>query len=154
MKTNIKVEKDYSEFTTTFRIENKECNESISNCFDWRDILGTWSEICINALESRMESCVSMLFRNRDNIIKSNEDLIVFKKQNGSIHSFNHKSFRTMEDLIIDIKKGNWEYIEDNRLGCLQLLKALYWVPEEDRKEICGIGFEKLITVVVGLTAR
>ena len=35
MKTNIKVEKNYSEFTTTFRIENKDFNESISNYFDW-----------------------------------------------------------------------------------------------------------------------
>ena len=95
-----------------------------------------------------------MLFRNRKNVIKANEDQIIFKKQNGLMHAFNHHSFRAMEDFVIDLKKGNWEYIEDNRLGCLQLLKALYWVPEEDRKDICGIGFGELITVVVGLTTR
>lgn len=154
MKTNIKVEKNYSEFTTTFRIENKDFNESISNYIDWEDILGTWAEVCIKALESRMESCVNMLFRNRNNVIKADEDQIIFKKQNGLMHAFNHYSFRAMEDFVIDLKKCNWKYIEDNRLGCLQLLKALYWVPEEDRKDICGISFGNLISTIIGLVTK
>jgi hypothetical protein len=90
-----------------------------------------------------------MLFRNRNNILKANETQIVFKKNNGLLHSFNHSSFEAMEDMVIDLKKGNWDYVKNNRIGLFQLLKALYWV--EDHNERKGIGFGELISVITEL---
>lgn len=150
LKSSAKVFKGYSEFTTLFRIQHKDWDEGfVPNHDAWKDVLGSWADVCINALESRMDSCVSMLFRNRNNILKANETQIVFKKNNGLLHSFNHSSFEAMEDMVIDLKKGNWDYVKNNRIGLFQLLKALYWV--EDRNERKGIGFGELISVITEL---
>lgn len=149
-KSSAKVLNEYSEFTTLFRIQHKDCNESfVPNHDAWKDILGSWADVCIKALESRMDSCVSMLFRNRNNILKANEIQIVFKKNNGLIHSFNHPSFQAMEDMVIDLKKGNWNFVKNNHIGLFQLLKALYWV--EDRSERKGFGFGELISTITEL---
>ena len=152
-KSSAKVysENNYSEFSTVFRIQHKEWDTDFVPKKDaWKDIIGTWSKVCIEALEARMDSCVSMLFRNRDNIVKANEHQVVFKKNNGLLHSFNHSSFKAMEQMVADFRSGNWDAIKENKLGCVQLLKALYWV--EDRKEVKNIGFGELITTLFELS--
>ena len=156
MKNNFKssatvfAENGYSEFTTLFRVKHKDWDtDFVPNKNAWKDILGSWSKVCIEALESRMDSCVSMLFRNRDNIVKANEHQVVFKKNNGLIHSFNHCSFKAMEQMVADFRSGNWDAIKENKLGCVQLLKALYWV--EDRKEVKDIGLGELVSTVMEL---
>lgn len=155
MKNNLKssaktyVENGYSEFSTFFRIPYKEWDtDFVPNHNLWKDILGSWAPVCVKALEARMDSCVSMLFRNRNNILKSNEYQVVFRKNNGTIHSFNHPSFHAMEEMIELFGKGDWEAIRDNKLGIDQLLKALYWVTDEDKTERKSIGFGQLISVL------
>lgn len=146
------VENGYSEFSTFFRIPYKEWDtDFVPNHDVWKDILSTWAKVCIKALESRMDSCVSMLFRNRNNVIKANEHQVVFKKKNGTIHSFNHASFKAMEDMIESLNKDDWHSVRANKLGIHQLLKALYWVDDEDKAELLGIGFGQLINTVTEL---
>lgn len=68
MKTNrtttaqIFVENRYSKFTTFFRIPFKEASdEAFKGSYHcWRDLLGSWADVCVAALESRI--CVYRLF--------------------------------------------------------------------------------------------
>ena len=149
--SNAKVysENRYSEFTTLFRVPFKETpleevygnKENLS-----RDLLGSWADTCITALNMRMDACVSMLFRNKDNILISNECQVVFRKANGQIHAFNHPSFQAMERMIKQFKHGDWNSIKHDNLGIRQLQKALYWITEEQRKDHGGFSFGQLIS--------
>ena len=137
----------YAEFTTLFRIPFKECdpNDKLVKV-DWRDLLGSWSEVCIKALNMRMDACVSMLFRNRENIIWADEHEVCFKKNNGMLHIFRHVSFKNMEDMVKALQFSEWKFIKDFPNGIAQLRKALYWIPEEDRKDKGCFSFGQLIS--------
>lgn len=136
----------YAEFTTLFRIPFKEGNVDDCIKFDWRDLLGSWADTCILALNMRMDACVSMLFRNRENIIYANEHEVCFKKNNGMLHTFRHTSFKVMEDMVGALQHGEWEFIKDFPAGVAQLRKALYWISEEERKDHNCFSFGQLIS--------
>ena len=144
-------ENRYAEFSTFFRIPFKE-GEVNYNHHTWKDILGAWREVLILALELRMDSCVSMLFRNRNNVILANESQVVFKKSNGQIHAFNHPSFHEMEIMLDILKSGDWAELRHRDLGVRQLLKALYWIPEDQRQDHGGFGFGQLISCLEEFT--
>lgn len=144
-------ENRYAEFSTFFRIPFKEGEVNYSH-HTWKDLLGSWREVLILALELRMDSCVSMLFRNRNNVIMANEYHVVFKKSNGQIHSFNHPSFQAMEIMLDILKSGNLNELRNQELGVRQLLKALYWIPEDQRQDHGGFGFGQLISCLEEFT--
>lgn len=146
---NVFAENQYAEFTTLFRIQFKQ-GEVQRNRNLWKELLSAWSDVCIRAIEMRMDSCVSMLFRNRDNVIHADEYQIIFKKANGQIHAFNHFSFRTMENTKKALEQKDWEGI--NNVGARQILKALYWIPEDMRKDHGGFGFGQLISCLEEFT--
>lgn len=143
-------ENKYAEFVTFFRIPFKETpleevfGKNASHL--WKDLIGSWSKTCILALNLRIDSCISMLARNRDNVLISNKDQIVFKKSNGQIHTFNYCSYNAMLETIQHLESGNWEMLSRNELGIRQLLKALYWLPEEKRQDHGGFSFGQLIS--------
>lgn len=148
-------ENKYSEFTTLFRIPFKEAPiEEVYGNRDhiWKDLLGSWAEVCILALNLRMDSCVAMLFRNKERILISNDFQVVFKKTNGQIHAFNHPSFQAMERIVTAFQTGDWAAIRADVQGVRQLLKALYWIPEDERKDHGGFGFGQLISCLEEFT--
>lgn len=149
---NVYPEQGYSEFTTVFRVPFKQ-GTVVYNDHVWKDILGSWTDVCVLALNLRMESCVSMLLRNKDNVILSNDSEIIFKKTNGQIHSFSHEAYVAMDAMVVSFTNGDWECIKHNQLGIRQLLKALYWIPEEERKDHGGFGFGQLIDCLTELVA-
>lgn len=140
------VKNGFNEFTTFFRIPHVEGELPF---YDRKalayDLIGSWSEVLIKALNMRMDACVSMLFRNRDNVIKSNSTAVWFKKKNGHIHEFNFNSFDVMNNMIQYLSHGCWNSVLEDKVGIYQLLKALYWIPEEDRKDH-GFSFGELIS--------
>jgi hypothetical protein len=95
-----------------------------------------------------------MLFRNRNNVIRANESQVVFKKANGKIHSFNHHSFHEMEVMLDILKSSDWDAFRDQELGVRQLLKALYWITEDQRQDHGGFGFGQLISCLEEFTFR
>ena len=144
-------ENRYAEFSTFFRIPFKE-GEVPHSHHTWKDLLGAWREVLILALELRMDSCVSMLFRNRNNVIMADEYHVVFKKSNGQSHAFNHPSFQAMEIMLDILKSSDWEAIRKQEQGVRQLLKALYWIPEDQRQDHGGFGFGQLISCLEEFT--
>lgn len=147
--TRVFSENQYAEFTTLFRIQFKQ-GEVHRNRDLWKELIAAWSDVCILALEMRMDSCVSMLFRNRENIIHADEHQIIFKKANGQIHAFNHFSFRAMEDVKKALQQRDWQGITN--VGARQILKALYWIPEDMKKDHGGFGFGQLISCLEEFT--
>ena len=57
-----------------------------------------------------------------------------------------------MEDMIIHFQTSNWEAIKNDNQGVRQLLKALYWIPEDERKDHGGFGFGQLISCLEEFT--
>ena len=144
-------ENRYAEFTTFFRIPFKD-GEVPYDPNAWKKLLESWQITLVLALATRIDSCVSMLFRNRNNVIMSDEYRIVFKKANGQIHSFNHNSYQAMKDMLDILRAGDWNKFKDQEAGVRQLLKALYWVPEDQRQDHGGFGFGQLISCLEEFT--
>lgn len=144
-------ENEYAEFSTFFRV--KFTKKVKAQPMDIRalelDIIGTFADVIIRALEARMDSCVSMLMRNSDKIMFANDQFVQFKKNNGQLHVFHHSSFKVMQDTIVALKNGEFAYILNSVYACDQIAKALYWVSEEERKERNGIGFGRLVSVIM-----
>lgn len=136
------VDNKYSKITHTFKIPFKKLEEPIQVRLSIYEVLDTFSDVLINALEERMESCVDMLSRNLFNVVESNEYHILFKKDDGSYHSFNHPSFKVMQDAVRLIKDGKTR--ELGKMHYDQIIKALYWVAIPAPRN--GISFGNLIS--------
>lgn len=148
-------ENNYSEFTTLFRIPFKETpyEEVFTEKAErWKHVLEAWAPVCIVALEARMDSCVAMLFRNRNNVLISNASEITFRKANGQLHTFRHESFKAMEQLLGYFQNKLWNVSCPSVVQARQLMKALYWVSEEDRKDHGNYGFGQLISCIEEFT--
>jgi hypothetical protein len=95
-----------------------------------------------------MAACMAMLGKNLFNIVYSNEHTIVYKKENGKYHNFNHASYKTMEDAINMFTVGDVFNLELPHFD--QIMKALVWV--ENREDVQGISFGNLVSCIMELT--
>jgi len=137
----------YSKFTHSFKVPFKKLEDSTINCIPVPGLnaIDAFSDVIIEALEARMEACVNMVSRNLFNIVESNEFHILFKKEDGSYHSFNHSSFKVMQGAITLIKEEKSKYL--TKMHYDQIVKALYWVEKPAPRN--GISFGNLISVCV-----
>ena len=135
----------YSKFTHSFKVPFKKLEEPIQVRKSIFEVIDTFSDVIIKALEARMESCVDMLSRNLFNIVESDEYHILFRKEDGSYHSFNHPSFRIMQEAITLIKEEKSKYL--TKMHYDQIIKALYWVEKPAPRN--GISFGNLISACV-----
>lgn len=136
------VDNRYSKFTHTFKVPFKKLEEPIQARMSIYKVINTFSDVIIEALEARMESCVDMLSRNLFNIVESDEFHILFKKDDGSYHSFNHPSFKVMQEAVELIKEKKNEYLTKAHYD--QIIKALYWIEKPAPRN--GISFGNLIS--------
>ena len=142
LNVEVFVDNKYSKFTHTFKVPFKELEEPIQARISVFKVLDTFSDVIIQALEARMESCVDMLSRNLFNIVESDEHHILFKKDDGSYHSFNHPSFKFMQEAINLIKEEKSKYL--TKIHYDQIIKALYWIEKPAPRN--GISFGNLIS--------
>ena len=136
------VDNKYSKFTHTFRVPFKKREDLIPAHLSIYKVITTFSDVIINALEARMESCVDMLSRNLFNVVESDEHHILFRKDDGSYHSFNHASFRVMQEAVSLIKDEKSKPL--TKVHYDQIAKALYWVEKPAPRN--GISFGNLIS--------
>lgn len=115
---------------------------------NWDEVLYRFSEVIVKALEDRMAACMDMLGKNIFNVVYSNEHTIIYKKENGKYHNFNHASYKIMEDAINMFTIGDVFNLELPHFD--QIMKALVWA--EDRKDVQGISFGNLISCIMELT--
>ena len=111
---------------------------------DYRDVIGTFAEVIIAALTARRDACLDMLTRNIDNIVHNDGQQIIFKKNNGSYHTFNVHMYEAMGDAITFMSKGDFRFLEREHYD--QIAKALYWIEKPADRN--GISFGNLISWV------
>ena len=109
---------------------------------DYRDVIGTFAEVIIAALTARREACLDMLTRNIDNIVHNDGQQIIFKKNNGSYHTFNVFTYEVMGDAITFMSKGDFKSLK--KMHYDQIAKALYWIEKPADRN--GISFGNLIS--------
>ena len=109
---------------------------------DYRDVIGTFAEVIIAALTARREACLDMLTRNIDNIVHNDGQQIIFKKNNGSYHTFNVYTYKAMDNAIALISKGDFKLLK--KMHYDQIAKALYWIEKPADRN--GISFGNLIS--------
>ena len=146
-KNNLNVEifenERYSKFTHTFKVPFKKLEEPIQVRVSIYKVIDTFSDVIIKALEKRMEACVDMVGRNLFNIVESNEYHILFKKEDGSYHTFNHISFTNMQEAILLLREEKAR--ELGKIHFDQIIKALYWIEKPAPRN--GSSFGNLISV-------
>lgn len=142
---------NYGIFTTTFRLEFCE-NKELMNKLEpivFGEVMEAWAPVIISALQARMESCVNMLCRNQERIIKHNKQEVVFLKKNGKVHTFNYHTFNSMKGTVDLYNSGTpiVAAIHEYQTS-MQVIKALYWITEEQRQDHDGFSFGELISVL------
>ena len=152
MKTNtVSVDKanKVTNVVTTVSIPFKNWDNDTAQkaILHWGGVLYNFSNVIIKALEDRKNACMSMLSKNIFNIVYSNEYTIVFKKENGSYHSFNHQSYEVMEEAITIFNDDEIHRLELRHFE--QIMKALVWV--ENREDVENISFGNLVSCIMEL---
>lgn len=148
---NVNREKKVTNITTTFSIPFMDWKNGFveeASMMNWNEVLQLFNKVIVKALEDRMADCMGMLSKNIFNVVYSNEHTIIYKKDDGKYHNFNHESYKIMEDAINMFTVGDIFNLELPHLD--QIMKALIWA--EDREDIQGISFNNLISCVVELT--
>ena len=153
MKTNtVSIDRanKVTNITTTFSIPFMEWKDGFVEeaAMNWEEVLHRFSGVIVKALEDRMAACMAMLGKNLFNIVYSNEHTIVYKKENGKYHNFNHASYKAMEDAINMFTVGEMFNLELPHFD--QIMKALVWV--ENREDVQGISFGNLVSCIMELT--
>ena len=157
MKTNkvnsavsVNKEEKVTNITTTFTIPFMDWKNGFTtdDGMTWDEVLYNFSRVITKALEDRMAACMSMLSKNIFRVVYSDECVIVFEKEDGKYHSFNHASYRAMEDAINKFALGDIFNLELPHFD--QIMKALVWV--ENREDVQGISFGNLVSCIMELT--
>ena len=155
MKTNkssviVNREEKVTNITTTFSIPFMDWKNGFESAdgMNWDEVLYKFSEVIVKALEDRMAACMNMLSKNIFNVVYSNEHTIIFKKEDGKYHNFNHASYKAMEDAINMFTVGEMFNLELPHFD--QIMKALVWV--ENREDVQGISFGNLVSCIMELT--
>ena len=145
-------EEKVTNITTTFTIPFMDWKDGFVEkaAMNWDEVLYTFSEVIVKALEDRMAACMKMLSTNIFNVVYSNEHTIIYKKENGKYHNFNHASYKAMEDAINMFTIGDMFNLELPHFD--QIMKALVWVEDRNRKDIQGVSFGNLVSCIMELS--
>lgn len=143
---NHQVKKSENCIEFSFRIPFMEDEDIIFGEISSKEILLAWKSVCIRALEARMDSCLSLLYNNKERVRIANEYQILFIRENGHLHAFNIKSFEEMNQLVDSFKNDKLSFSSPIQIN--QLMKALYLVPEKERTDHGGFSFAELISAL------
>lgn len=152
MTTTVKHGQDYSNFTMQFSIQHKE------NDLDFgttaivlsQDILNEWKDAMKLALELRMQHCVSDLYKHRDSIYLADRHRVGYLKHN-RIKTFNHASYNAMEEALSILNEGKLDRILDRPDMVDQIIKGLFWIPEEIKNSNRNYGFGELVALLTSV---
>lgn len=108
------------------------------------DVLNTFKDTIVFALDKRVNHCMKDLSDNTDRIIGTNTSTIEYVREDGTYNAFNYPSYQIMLDAIELANKNKFN--EFTAAMWEQLVKALYWVKPINKN---SISFANLITVVI-----
>lgn len=147
MENKIEIREKSTLFSVQFEIEHKESNVCYK-AYSIKDMLIKYQDICILALKMRMQHCMQSLMRHQNNIVQANKDIIVYTRDDDSVTHFSVPAYESMrllkEYLTKNIVNTHSAFFHS---GIIQLVKALYWIPEKPK------DFGKLISCLVDYLA-
>lgn len=113
------------------------------------DILYEWQDAMELALELRMQHCISDLYKHKDSIYMADEHMVGYIKHN-RIKTFNHASYRVMEAALSILNEGKIDRILEPHMVD-QIIKGLFWIPEEIKNSNRKYGFGELISLLTSV---
>ena len=151
MTTTVKHGNNQSNFTLQFSIQHKD------NDLDFgktaivlsEDILYEWQDAMKLALELRMQHCISDLYKHRDSIYVADEYMVGYIKHNRT-KIFKHASYRVMEAALSILNEGKIDRILEPHMVD-QIIKGLFWIPEEIKNSNRKYGFGELISLLTSV---
>lgn len=110
-------------------------------------VLKAWKDVIVHALDARLTACKSNLYDNRNRVTYVDDNRIEYKTEEGRVCNYNIHTADTIINLIAKLQKG--EYTQISFADAIQMLKALYWVPMDQRENRTNISFDDLYTTLL-----
>lgn len=117
------------------------------------DVIGAYREYLIEILNNRMQACIENLFNHRDDIIHNDGHQIVYKRKDGSLHSFNVPSYVSMQDCVFALEHGMYKDFISNKVWIDQTLKAICNEQETCKDDKGTIKFSDLVSILCEIHA-
>lgn len=115
-------------------------------------LIAQFSKHMVKALEARMEACANNLVLHMDDIMFNDGIRIVYKRKDGTSHSFNVPSYQAMNEAVATLRKAEYKKFCQNPGFIDQTLKALYWV-EKPEDESGKFKYSDLISALTDIHA-
>ena len=106
-------------------------------------VFEAYTNVIVEALESRMKACASNLIKHSDNIKYCDDKFITYIRKSGEEHIFSFNAYETMRGLVKKVEQYKLGELTKSELK--QIAKALYWV---DKSDIGKYTFQDLIDVI------
>ena len=140
-------------FTTSSFVPFKTRSEFVSlRCFTMQEVLIEYSNLCILALNNKLEMMMDELIDNRKNIIDSTDEDIQYVVDN-RLRVFEHAEFKAIDTALNDLENGNIEAIIVSERSCRIIAKSLMLLSEEQRNANIPEGakalYEDLVNVLL-----
>lgn len=115
-------------------------------------LIAQFGKHIVKALEARMEACANNLVHHMDDIIFNDGICIVYKRKDGTSHSFNVPSYQAMNEAVATLRKAEYKKFCQDPVFIDQTLKALYWV-EKPEDESGKFKYSDLISALTEIHA-
>lgn len=111
---------------------------------DFDNILASYKDTLIFALQKRANHCIKDLNDNSERIISTNTNSIEYYRTDKTCNSFNNNNYVAMLQAIKILEADEFDKL--NTIHWSQIIKALYWVKPINQN---GFTFAQLISRVL-----
>lgn len=111
---------------------------------DFDNILASYKDTLIFALQKRANHCIKDLNDNSERIISTNTNSIEYYRTDNTCNSFNNNNYVAMLQAIKILEAEEFDKL--NTIHWSQIVKALYWVKPINKD---GFTFAQLISRVL-----
>lgn len=126
--------------------ENYSIEEPVKE-INLEKVFQAWHTVIIESLQARLQTCKTHLFENHDRVVKVTEYTILYVTKSNVLQHYSIPAARSMEETITAFQHGDYSL---NTMNILQILKALYWVPDSVRNQrIKGVSFDDLYSLLL-----
>lgn len=134
----------------TFTFPVQVTNEQFTTP-QFSDVIGTYAEDLVKAVEQRMKRCLDGLTKNMSNIFYTEPYFVGYKEEDGHVWKFGFASYDLMGRIVDALHYHNWDELK-NAPACDQMIKALLEydgeIKDYDTIKACDL-YSALMEVVV-----
>lgn len=109
-----------------FEFTQTEYTKDIVENPDPNTVLYAWREVLIGTLQRRIKACESIMAHHLgDSFLTQGDNVIAWKRNNGTYGYFNIPTWELMKDCLEHLKKRDISTIVENEMFIEQLIKAI-----------------------------